>query len=344
MTDQIPTTGNRTELAPSVKSFLNANPDLHLGGHEDFHTERRHHLEVFGYHALPDELKTRIGHLAFTAVRTRHGTIPLRIFYPHSAVKKGEGHSARVCGDKKLPALVYFHGGGYTVGSVDEFENGLRLLAEKADIITIGVDYHLAPEHPFPTQLDEYIDILAWAQSPESASHGIDSARVLGGGDSAGGNMTAAVALRLRDESKQQLKAQILLYPEARLPFDTPAATENNTGYYLECNGIFSFADHYLPRAPDKAVPPSHRYVSPGMQNVEDLKGLPPAAVFTCGFDPLRDVGVEFASKLQKAGNQVKWKHFQDLTHGFLQLAPWSREAMEAVDEVARATKELAYA
>ncbi|KAI2635722.1 hypothetical protein GGS26DRAFT_510028 [Hypomontagnella submonticulosa] len=89
-----------------------------------------------------------------------------------------------------------------------------------------------------------------------------------------------------------------------------PAPNENNPGDYLECNGILSFADYYLPRAPDTVYPPAHRYVSPGMQPVEKLEDLPPAAVFTCGFDLLRDVGLEFAEKLQKGGNRVAWRHY----------------------------------
>ncbi|KAI8964195.1 Alpha/Beta hydrolase protein [Daldinia sp. FL1419] len=332
MADQqeIPTTGNRTTLAPSIKSFLEQHPQLRLGGNEDFHTERRHHLEVFGFHQLDRGKRAPIDHVHFDGVRGRHGTIPVRLFYP-------QGHKE----DQKLPALIYYHGGGYTVGSVDEFENGLRLLAEAAGIITIGVEYRLAPEFPFPTQLDEYEDVLQWTRGPDGNRLGIDPDRVLGGGDSAGGNMTAALCLRLKDEKKPPLKAQILLYPEARLPFDTPAATENNSGYYLECNGIFSFADHYLPRAPDAAFPPSHRYISPGMQPVEELAGVPPAAVFTCGFDPLRDVGVEYAAKLRRAGNKVVWCHYPQLTHGFLQMAPWSAEAEDAVGEVARVVREL---
>lgn len=154
--------------------------------------------------------------------------------------------------------------------------------------------------------------------------------------------MTAALSLRLLDQGKTPMKAQMLLYPEARLPFDTPAASENNSGLYLECNGIFSFADHYLPRAPNEYYPPAHRYVSPGMQPVEKLKAVPPAAIFTCGFDPLRDVGVEYASKLQKAGNKVNWHHYPDLTHGFLQFAPWSPEAAKATADVAEEMKKLA--
>ncbi|KAI1102127.1 Alpha/Beta hydrolase protein [Jackrogersella minutella] len=332
---EIPNVGNRTTLAPSIKDFLDKHPQLRLGGNEDFHTERRHHLEVFGFHNLPKERQAPIGRVQFEGVRGRHGTIPVRLFYPRS--------SDSADGGKKLPALIYFHGGGYTVGSVDEFENGLRMLAEAADMVTIGVEYRLAPEWAFPTQLDEYEDVLRWTRGPEGARRGIDGDRVLGGGDSAGGNMTAALSLRLKDGGAlAPLKAQVLLYPEARLPFDTPAATENHSGLYLECNGIFAFADHYLPRAPNRAVPPAHRYVSPGMQLADKLAGLPPAAVFTCGFDPLRDVGVEYAAKLRMAGNRVAWRHYPRLTHGFLQMAPWSRDAEQAVKDVAAVMGELA--
>ncbi|KAK8043923.1 hypothetical protein PG994_012761 [Apiospora phragmitis] len=116
------------------------------------------------------------------------------------------------------------------------------------------------------------------------------------------------------------MKGQVLLYPEARLPFDTPAASENNSSYYLECNGIFSFADHYLPRAPNKYYPPAYRYISPGT-----------------------DVGVDHGHKLQKAGNQVDWHHYPDLTHGFLQMAPWSEEAMKAVTDCAEGMKKLVF-
>lgn len=156
--------------------------------------------------------------------------------------------------------------------------------------------------------------------------------------------MTEALALRLRDEGKKNIHAQILLYPESRIPFDTPAATENNSGLYLECNGIFSFADHYLPRAPEEFYPPSYKYVSPGMQENSYLKGVPPAALYTCGFDPLRDVGVEYGSKLQKADVEVVWHHYPELTHGFLQMAPWSEEAHRATLDVAKEIKKYAYA
>ncbi|KAL2433663.1 hypothetical protein ABEF95_009023 [Exophiala dermatitidis] len=337
MPSSIPKTGTRSTLASSISQFLKDHPTLHLGGANDFHQERRHHLEVFGFHALPKDKQAPIGKVEFHGIRGPHGTIPIRLFYPEAVVN---GENAK---SKGLAALVYMHGGGYTVGSVDEFENGLRLVAEASGAITIGVEYRPTPEHHFPTQLDEYSAVVDWAQGPDGAARGISSDLVFGGGDSAGGNMTEALALRRRDQGKKNIAGQLLLYPESRIPFDTPAAEENNTGLYLECNGIFSFADHYLPKAPEKTYPPSFKYVSPGMQSVEYLKHQPPVALFTCGFDPLRDVGVEYGSKLQQAGVDMHWHHYPDLTHGFLQMAPWSHEALKATEDVSKELKRMAY-
>lgn len=326
----IPTTGSRApQLKPSVEQFLKDNPDLHLGGEQDFHGERAHHLSTFGIHAIPKDKQHPIGQVEFTAIRGPHGTIHTRVFYPKS------GEDKRKSGD--AAALIYFHGGGYTVGSVDEFENGLRLLAEESGVQVYAVEYRLAPEWRYPVQLDEYDAVIDALQGDFGKQRGVNS--ILGGGDSAGGNMTAAITLRRKDQGKKPLAAQILLYPEARVPFDTPAAVENNSGYYLECNGIFSFADHYLPRG----TPPSHRYISPGMQEPDKLKGLPPAAVYTSGFDPLRDVGVEYAHKLEKAGNKVIWHHYDAMTHGWLQMTAWSEAAVSCVKDVAADVKRLAY-
>lgn len=316
----------------SIKAFLKSHPDLYLGGAEEFTAERAKHLEAYGIHNIPSDKISPIGDVEFTAIRGPHGTIPIRVFCPKSGEKKRS--------EKQAGALVYFHGGGYTVGSVDEFENGLRFLAEQSGVQVYAVEYRLAPEWKFPVQLDEYDAVVDWLQSGEgSKPRGVDPARVLGGGDSAGGNMTAAISLRRKDQGKKPLRAQILFYPEARVPFDTPAAVENNTGYYLECNGIFSFADHYLPRG----VPPSNRYISPGMQNVDKLRDLPPAGVYTSGFDPLRDVGVEYASKLDMAKNKVQWRHYDGMTHGWLQMTAWSEDAENAVKDVAHDVRAFAY-
>lgn len=153
-TTKIPKTGTRSTLDPDIASFLKSNPNLHLGGSDAFTVERSHHTRVFGFHALHSSKQAPIGSVEFTAVRGPHGTIPVRVFHPSSAPEKG-----------KQGALVYMHGGGYTVGTVDEFENGLRLVAERAGVQVYAVEYRLAPEFAFPTQLDEYEAVLAWCRA-----------------------------------------------------------------------------------------------------------------------------------------------------------------------------------
>ena len=316
-----------------IQAFLTQNSDLHLGG-TDFLGEQTSRPSLCLPQAAP-KLQAPIGHVEFTAIRGAHGTIPIRIFYPTSGRNRKEARDAA--------ALIYFHGGGYTVGTVDEFENGCRLLAEESSVQVYAVEYRLAPEWQFPTQLDEYQTVLEWLQTDGGAERGVNPQRVCGGGDSAGGNMTTALCLRVRDGKvggkARPMRAQLLLYPEVRVPFDTAAAVENNSGTYLECNGIFSFADHYLPRG----TPPSHPYISPGMQPASSLKDLPPAAIYTNGLDPLRDVGVEYASKLDEAGVQVAWHHYETLPHGFLQMVPWSETAMAATRQVGKDLRQLVY-
>ncbi|KAF3047564.1 Carboxylesterase [Didymella heteroderae] len=154
MCSEIPTTGTHTKPVPSTSDFHQNNSSLHLGGDEDFHAERRKHLEVFGIHSVSSSKQHPIGSIEFTGLRGLHGTIPIRVFYPESSEetrKKGQAG-----------AFVYSHGGGYTVGSVDEFENGLDLLAEESGVQVHGIDYRLAPDFKFPIQLDEYSAVIDW--------------------------------------------------------------------------------------------------------------------------------------------------------------------------------------
>lgn len=119
--------------------------------------------------------------------------------------------------------------------TVDEFENALRIVAEESGVQVHAVEYKLAPEWRFPTQSDQYVAVIEWLQGEGGKERGVNSKRIMGGGNGAGGSMTAAICLRLKDEEKKPLAAQILLYPEARLSSDTPAASEDNSVMYLEC-------------------------------------------------------------------------------------------------------------
>lgn len=145
----VPTVGTRT-------TFLSRNPDLHLGGTGDLHDERANNTKVFGFHSLPSSMQAPIHSVEFSAIRGPHGTIPIRVLYPKS------GEERRKYGD--AGALIYFHGGGYTVGTVDEFENGLRIVAEESGVQVYAVECRLAPEWRFPTQLDEYVAVVEWVQ------------------------------------------------------------------------------------------------------------------------------------------------------------------------------------
>lgn len=222
----IPKTGTRTQLDREVEVFLSKNPDLHLGL-TDFAHERHHHTQVFGFHALPEEKRASIGRVEFVTLRGPYGTIPVRVFYPKSGEERTRAGNAT--------ALVYMHGGGCTVGTVDEFENGCRILAEEAGVQIYAVEYRLSPEWRYPTQLDEYEFVVQWLKGPGGKERGVSLDRVMGGGDSAGGSMTTSLCLRLLDQGKKPLHAQFLLYPDTKLPLDTPAAEENNSGPYLDC-------------------------------------------------------------------------------------------------------------
>ncbi|KAK4158979.1 Alpha/Beta hydrolase protein [Cladorrhinum sp. PSN259] len=321
----------------AIVDFLYNHPTLKLGGDTGFISERSGHQSIFGIHKIPKGRVYPIHEVEFTAIRGPHGTIPIRVLYPESGEdwrKRGEA-----------AGLIYFHGGGYTIGSVDEFENGLRLVAEQSGCQIYCVEYRLAPEFRYPVQLDEYDAVIDWLQGEGGMTRGIHADRLAGGGDSAGGNLTASICLRRRDQGKRPLCAQILLYPEARLPFDTLAAKQNNTGYYLQANGIFGFTDNYLPRPtrPNAGPTPLDPYISPGMQSAKGLGNVPKALVVTNGFDPLRDVGIEYAGKLKEAGVDVTWIHFDDMTHGFLQMTPWSHGAGEAARAMAKAVGDVIY-
>lgn len=224
----IPKTGTRSTLDKEIETFLSSHPDLHLGT-EDFVRERGVHARVFGFQALPELQRKHVERVEFTAIRGPHGTIPVRIFYPSNAIASQRAEAGEIA------ALVYFHGGGYTVGTVDEFENGCRILAEEAGVQVYAVEYRLAPEHTYPTQLDEGACVVRWLQGKGGRERGVHADRVCGAGDGAGGSLTTSLCLRLRDQGKKALRCQILLYPEPRLPFDTPAARENDSGPYLKC-------------------------------------------------------------------------------------------------------------
>ena len=304
----LPETVARTTMDPEIAEWLKTGPVL--GGPEPFYKQRRAH------DAFIDADKPPIGRIEHLGLCGPHGTVPVRVYYPF---KPGPAEGA---------ALVYLHGGGFVVGSLDQFETAMRRLSEGSGAQVYCVDYKLAPEYQWPVQIDENEFVVRWLFE-HAAERGVDPARIALGGDSAGGNMTCTISLRLRDTGGPLLALQMPLYPETALPFDTKAGIENRTGAYVDTAGVHQFLWHLLPHGVDYMQP----YVTP--MNADSHADLPPALLVTCGFDMLRDVGHAYAGKLAAAGNDLTYVHHPDLPHGFIQMTAHSRHCLAATEEFA---------
>ncbi|MFB6169553.1 MAG: alpha/beta hydrolase [Haloarculaceae archaeon] len=244
-----------------------------------------------------------------------NGPVPVRVYEP-----SGEG---------PFPILTFFHGGGWVRGSVDAYDGLCRRLTNRAECLVVSVDYRRAPEHPFPAGFEDCYAAAEWAAG-HAADLGGDPGRVAVGGDSAGGNLTAAVTLAAADRDGPDFAHQLLVYPALTTPalqwFDS--YDENGEGYFLEMEGMEWYYDQYLPE-------PAHQgnvYACP--LRAPDLSGLPPATVVTAGFDPLRDEGAAYAERLAAAGVDVDHRHYDDQIHGFLSLYEHIDAGRDAVDEV----------
>lgn len=251
------------------------------------------------------------------------GDIPVRLFVPDTNASR--------------PVLVYFHGGGWVRGSIDAYDGPCRILANATGCLVVSVDYRLAPEHPFPAAPEDCYTAVQWAVD-NAADIGGDPNRVAIAGDSAGGNLTAAVALMARDRGSPSITHQSMIYPAVNPPalkwFDS--YDENSEGYLLETAAMEWYYEQYV-------RPSDWRNAYAFPLNATDLSDLPPATILTAGFDPLRDEGMAYADRLEKAGVSVERFHYEQQIHGFLSLYEYisaGREALEDVaDEIASAVQ-----
>lgn len=246
--------------------------------------------------------------------------IAVRIYRPSDGAATADAAGALGC-------LVYFHGGGWVVGSINTHDWVCRSLTMLAGVVTVSVDYRLAPEHPFPAAADDCCAATQWAMN-NAADLGIDPARVAIGGDSAGGNLAAAVALMCRDGAANgdtcgQPALQVLIYPVTDFDRDTHSMVANAEGYLLTRSTMAWFDDHYCP--------PSERsnpYAAP--LAVDDPAGVAPAFVIVAGHDPLRDEGVEYAQKLADAKVPTTLIEYPGQFHGFFSMTRFLDQAKEA--------------
>ena len=249
------------------------------------------------------------------------GKIPLRLYRPE-----------RAASDARLPALVYAHGGGWVFGNLDSHDVLCAQLALDAGIVVVSVDYRLAPEARFPGAFDDVAAALKWVSS-QGATVGIAADRLAIGGDSAGGNLAAAVSIWARDNGGPKLRMQLLAYPVTDAAARTDSYKLFHQGYGLDAPAMEWFFDHYTP---DKATRADWR-VSP--LRAPSLGGLPPALVITAGYDPLVDEGKAYAERLRTAGVEVAYHEYPDMVHGFLLMGGVLETANAAVAECCAALR-----
>lgn len=221
------------------------------------------------------------------------------------------------------PVLVFYHGGGWVIGDLYTHDGICRAMVNAAGCAVASVDYRLAPEFKYPVPVEDSYAGLLWVVA-NATRLGLDPARIAVGGDSAGGNLAAVVALAARDAGDLAVAYQLLIYPATDMRAGAPSHTTNGEGYLLTRDTIDYFRGHYIdaPRYADwRASPLLH----------PDLRRLPPALVLTAGFDPLRDEGAQYAQALGEAGNRVAYVCFERQVHGFILMGRVLDEANTAV-------------
>jgi acetyl esterase/lipase len=252
-----------------------------------------------------------VNHVEDRKLPGHDGLIPVRIYTP--------------AGSGPFPVLVYFHGGGWVLCDLDTHDPACRSLANAARCIVVSVDYRLAPEHKFPAAADDCYAATQWVMNNAPLING-DPGRVAVGGDSAGGNLAAAVALMARDRGAPAPMFQLLVYPvtDYYKP-GTPSHKENADGYFLTFDDMVWFWNHYLNSEADAANP----YACP--LRAASLLGLPPALVITAEFDPLRDEGEMYAARLRDSGVAAELVRYDGMIHGFFSMAGVLQQGLNAV-------------
>jgi acetyl esterase len=276
------------------------------------------------YHTVPAHVARRIYRDTRSALAPKApevAEVRLQVFGNRVAVR-----SYRPVAEGFLPALVFFHGGGWTIGDLDTHDGVCRQLSLGARCAVFSVDYRLAPEHPFPAAVDDCFFATKYL-SERAEEFKIDPTRVAVGGDSAGGNLAAVVALMARDQAGPPLACQLLIYPATDQRCEFPSHARNGEGYLLTKEAIRFFRAGYLPDPKDR----TDWRASPLLASSH--AGLPPAFVLTAGYDPLVDEGRAYAERLAAAGVEVSYREYSDMVHGFVLFGGVVDAASTAVAE-----------
>ncbi|MBJ7465488.1 MAG: alpha/beta hydrolase [Mycolicibacterium sp.] len=313
MAPSAPSSGDtRPDVDPNLKALLDAVP-LEFTVEDGVDAAR----EKFRALRPPPEMLPQLRIEERTIGDGDLADIPARIYWP--PVQQHDN----------LPVLVYYHGGGWAIGDLDTHDHVARAHAVGAEAIVVSVDYRLAPEHPYPAGVEDSWAALRWV-GEHAAELGGDPTRIAVAGDSAGGNLSAIMALRARDAGGPPLVFQLLWYPVAVGDLKAPSFIENADAYILNQDVMNAFLTWYLPGVDldDPASLPTD--VAPA--NAESLSGLPPAFIGTAEHDPLRDDGGRYAELLTAAGVAVQHSNEPTMVHGYVSLALASPAATEATE------------
>lgn len=238
-------------------------------------------------------------------------------------------------GNGPFPLFVYYHGGGWVIGDLETADASCRMIANKTSSVVVSVDYRLSPEYKFPVPFNDSYDALKWVHNNAKNLNGIAS-NITVGGDSAGGNLSAAVCLRSRYENGPKISAQILIYPVTNMTTDTGSHNEFQIGFGLDKNLMIWFIDHYMRDEVDK----KNIYAAPLL--AKDLSDLPPAFVIVAENDVLRDEGLAYAKNLQEAGVKVKTTTSKGLIHAyFTEMAVFPKQIENTISQIEKFLNEI---
>jgi acetyl esterase len=307
-------------LDPQVKGMLDVMAQMGLD-----HFER---ISTFSAESLRAALDAQrmpvpVAEMALVDDRSIPGPdgveVPVRIYRPTP-------------GDELLPVVVFFHGGGWVIGGIESHDATCRSLAELTGYLFVSVEYRLAPEHRFPAAPEDCYAATRWV-AENAATIGADAARLAVAGDSAGGNLAAAVAIMARDRGGPDIAFQLLVYPCTDIETGAyPSFRDNRIGYFLTTESMEWFYDQYVDEG-DRA----HPHAAP--IKAADLTGLPPALVITAEFDPLRDEGEAYAARLREAGVPAESVRYDGQVHGFFSMTSVIDRAKDAQAAAAEALR-----
>jgi acetyl esterase len=312
-------------VTPEVRGLLNM---IELGSNGPI--EQQTPEQVREAYARLSAMMSRedVASVADMSVTTPDGDVPVRVYVPLG------DPTAPVGPDEPRPVLVYLHGGGWVIGSIETHDHTCRSLANGSGAVVVSVGYRLAPEHLFPAGLDDCLAAVRWVVD-HAGELGSDASRLALGGDSAGGNLAAVITQLMRDDGPP-IRFQLLVYPAVDATLSYPSIDENADGYFLTKAAMLWFGQNYLAGA---GADPTDPQVSPLLAAPEALAGLPPALVITAEYDPLRDEGEAYAAALRAAGVEATATRYDGVIHGFFQLPDVIPEGKSAIDEACTALR-----